>query len=231
MKRLTYKENLNILYNKFMIKRDDKHFIHKEYSKGEFLINEGDKLENFYFVLSGKIKIYKNYENGKTLLLRIYDSFTILGDVEYFLKKDAQCSVEALSSLKIVKVPFSYIESTYRKNIVFLDSMLLQISEKILTTNDQATLNLIYPLETRLASYILSLSFDTLDNVSLPNLVDVSNHLGTSYRHLHRVMKKLVDQKAIIKNQSNIKIINKKLLSKIARGNVYEDQNESFIEI
>ncbi len=231
MRKLTYKENLNILYNKFLINCDESKLVHQEYSKGQFIINEGDKLDSFFFVLSGKLKVYKNYENGKTLLLIIYDSFTILGDVEYFLKKEAQCSVEVLSTVRIVKVPFSYIESNYRRNIDFLDNILLQLSEKILSTNDQATLNLMYPLETRLASYILSLSEDTIDDIVLPNLVDVSNHLGTSYRHLHRTIRKLIDKKAIIKNKSNIRILNKKLLLEIARGNVYEDQNESFIKV
>ena len=61
-------------------------------------------------------KIYQNYENGKTLLVAVYDRFNILGDIEYFLKQDADCSVQALSDVRAIQVSYSEVDKLYKLN-------------------------------------------------------------------------------------------------------------------
>ena len=230
MKQLTYKENYKKLTNQMLFDTPKSKLTSVTYNKGDFIVHEGDQLESMIFVISGKVKIYQNYENGKTLLLQIMDGLTFIGDIEYFLKRSAECSVEAFTEVRAVKLNYSYINKKLRHNTLFLDHMLIQISKKILETNKYASLNLMYPLDTRLASYILSISDDKLDTVKLTSINDVASQLGTSYRHLERRLKKLEDELIIERNNKTIKILNNKKLIEIGRGNIYERNNELFVK-
>lgn len=198
------------------------------YKKDSTIINEGDSLNDFIFVLNGKIKISQNYENGKTLLIQFIDGFTLLGDIEYFLKENAYCTVQAITDVNALILPYSDIDKHYKNNVLFLKNIMMQMGKKILQTNNYAYINLIYPLETRLASYLLGLSIN--HHVRIPNLSDVANHLGTSYRHLIRVIKKFKEQEIISKHHHNIDILNQNKLMEIGRGNIYERHNDIVVD-
>lgn len=221
-----FSQNKDLTYNKFLSHTRYDSFPVISIKHNEYIIIEGEKIDSFYFMLSGKIRIFNNYENGKTMLVRIFDQFNILGDIEYFLEREAQCSVQTIGEVKCIKVPFSYIDKNYRKDLTFINNILIQLSTKILITNTQATLNLMYSLDTRLASYLLSFSRPDSDIVTLPKLEDVSNNLGTSYRHLTRTIKKFVEKGAIMKHKKTITIKNRNQLLEISQGNVYEEETK-----
>jgi CRP-like cAMP-binding protein len=208
----------------FLENIDPSYLKHTSYDKGSTIINEGDVLDQLIFVKEGKIKISQNYENGKTLLLQFIDGFTVLGDLEYYLKENAFSTVQAITDIKAVVIPYHDIDQHYQNNINFLKSILIQMGRKILQSNNDAQLNLIYPLETRLASYLLSLSINR--KVTLPNLSDVANHLGTSYRHLNRVFNQFIKDNIIKKDYRSIIILDLKQLKIIGRGNIYERKND-----
>ena len=224
-----YHDNFKYLTEEILDNPEISKLKHIEYNKGDFLIHEGDVLDSMIFILDGKIKIYQNYENGKTLLLQIMDNFNVLGDIEYFLKRDAECSVEAMSHIEAIKISYSEIDKLYKNNIKFLNQMILHISNKLLKTNKYASVNLMYPLETRLASYLLSTCSISSNKLTLPNLNDLANQLGTSYRHLERTFKKLENDFIISKENKEVFIYNKDRLLEIGRGNIYEREDETFV--
>ncbi len=221
----SYKKNLDYTFNHFLVKSHREEFKPVLFEKNEFIIRSGDDLDSFYFLISGKIRIFQDYENGKRMLIRIFDSYTVLGDIEYFNEIPAMSSCQCVETVKVIKVPYRYIDSKYKDNITFLKNILLQLSSKVLLTNEQAILNNVYSLETRLSSYILSL-LDESNNVELPPLTDVSNHLGTSYRHLTRTLKNLIDEGIIMKKNKLIKVLDRRKLSILSQGNVYERKIE-----
>jgi CRP-like cAMP-binding protein len=230
MKKSSFKENVNLLYDRFLTKTDRLAFGIQTFKRGEFIAMEGDKIDAFYFVLSGKVKVLRNYENGKTLLIRIYDSFTIIGDIEYFLKTEATCSVQTQDEVRVIKIPYDYIDKEYKNEHRFLYNILVHTSSKILLTSDQTSINLMHSLDTRFASYVLSLYIEGENTVEIPSLVDIANNLGASYRHLTRTVKKLTNKGAIMKTKNKIKILDKELLLELSQGNVYENQAEDYIK-
>lgn len=224
MNQNPYQNKIAMLKEHFLKTINDSFLEDVIYKKDSLIINEGDTLKDFIFVLSGKIKITQNYENGKTLLLQFMDGFTVLGDIEFFLQENAYSSVQAITEVKAIKVSNHHIDKYAIKDVNFLKNILTQMGRKILQTNNKASLNLIYPLETRLASYLLGLSINK--KISLPKLSDVSDHLGTSYRHLHRVLKQFKEDGIILKSNHDIIILNKDKLNQIGRGNIYEREND-----
>lgn len=223
MKSNTYKENYEIIFNNFLVNSDKTEFKPIKYKPGEYVILSGQTLDSFYFVLNGKLRIFQDYSNGKTLLIRVFDPFTVLGDIEYFQNQDAMCTVQAIEEVNLIKVPYSYINTKYKDNLTFFKNILLQMSSKLLLTNEQALMNNVYTLDTRFASYLVSMA-DKKNYVEISSLVDIASHLGASYRHLTRTIKDLTQKGIIEKVNRTIKILDPKKLYEISEGNIYEKQ-------
>jgi CRP-like cAMP-binding protein len=83
-----------------------------------------------------------------------------------------------------------------------------------------------YPVEVRLASYLLSVSFDETDSLNNGQLKisikDAANFIGTSYRHLNRVIQQFCTEGFIERNKGFILVKDRVGLSALAGHNIYE---------
>jgi CRP-like cAMP-binding protein len=82
-------------------------------------------------------------------------------------------------------------------------------------------------VEVRLASYLLSVSFDESDSLlkgqlRSTSLRDAANLIGTSYRHLNRVIQQFCTEGLIERNKGFIIIKNREGLNALASHNIYE---------
>ena len=75
-------------------------------------------------------------------------------------------------------------------------------------SSKNSSINLLYPLENRVASYIISIGVkeDSKYFKFDETLTIISELLGTSYRHLLRTLNKLVDKK-ILSREKDLYIV------------------------
>ncbi|AIO17970.1 cAMP receptor protein [Candidatus Izimaplasma bacterium HR1] len=217
-------EVINNILSNILVNHTEEELQITTYNKGQLIVNESDPMHIMYFVISGKLKVYKEYENGKTMLLGFEDGFNILGDVEYYSKRDTTCTVEVIKEVELIKVDFNIINERYSDSKQFNDYIIKQLSEKLIDSQLNTRINLVYKLETRLASYFYSLyDEETKTTIEIDSLADISNNLGCSYRHLVRSIKSLIELKVIRKEKHIITILDFKKLKELSRGNVYEN--------
>ena len=89
---------------------------HLTFSAGETIITEGETAETMYFVLEGSVKVIKGHGtlNERTLAtLKTGDSF---GEMALFLKEPRTASVIANSSVKVMEIHRSTVESFMEKS-------------------------------------------------------------------------------------------------------------------
>ena len=84
-----------------------------------------------------------------------------------------------------------------------------------------------YPVEVRLASYLLSVSFDETDSLLKSeiniSIKDAANLIGTSYRHLNRVITQFCAEGLIERrNRGSILVKDRNGLKELAGDNIYE---------
>ncbi len=218
---MTVQDNIETVFNQYLTKHRPDSVQIVEFDPGHVIVEEGEPMQHFYFTIEGKTKVFKDYENGKTFLLGFFDGLGVLGDIEYFHSIPATCTVQVVEPIKAYKISYSAIDIFYKNDIDFVTNMLLQLSRKVLHSNEITANNMVYPLEVRLASYLLSIATDEHEH-ALPNLEDLSNNLGTSYPHLFRKLKEFEDDNLISRKRHQIRIINREELTTIARGNIYE---------
>ncbi len=214
--------NLKFLLDNVLTKHKIEEISIQTFYRNESIIMESTSLNEIYFIISGKIKVFKEYENGKILLLQFVDGLCSMGDIEYINGLTyATGSVKAVNEVNLFRVRFETLKERYSRSFDFNDYMIKHLSKRLLSGTGKSNINLIYPLETRLASYILSMNIESI--VILNNLQDLSNNLGTSYRHLHRTLKVFTDKNIIIRKGKTIEIKKYNKLKELSRGNIYED--------
>lgn len=220
--------NIKFLLDNVLSKHKIEDLAIMKYKRGDKIIVEGNPIDEVFFLISGKIKIYKDYENGKTLLIQFVKGLCLMGDVEYITDGDtATGTVEAVSDVFLVKLKYEDLYEKYNENNEFKDYLTKHVISRFMSSDSKIMINLIYSVDTRLASYILSMLGDDEEIfLTLGNLQDLSNNIGTSYRHLHRTFKMFVEDGLINKVGNKIEIINKPKIIELARGNVYEDSYE-----
>ncbi|MBA2176432.1 Crp/Fnr family transcriptional regulator [Halobacillus locisalis] len=196
-------------------------------NQGDIICVKGDKLDHMYFLLSGKIKIHTISPEGKGLILRFKTPMAIIGDVEYIQGTEVFHTVEAVTEGFLVGVSFQKLRTYERQNTKFLEFLLEVISNKFYTESHASTLNMLYPADVRLASYLLSISDDGKgsmfhEEMRTSNLQEFADVMGTSYRHLNRILSSFHQKGIIERKRGSIKIKDLDLLREKANGNIYE---------
>ncbi len=232
MRLIDNKEKLLFYINKFNIndffERDmTKHMELHVFRKGEHLLRFSEKVHYFYFVVDGKAKVNTLLKNGKSLLLRFYRPLQVLGDVEFLNYDYTNCNVEALNDVTCIGIPLEHLRNAASRDVRFLQFLCQSLSSKLTNSSYWNSVNLLYPLENRLSSYILAIA-DHDDDYAIPlneiathKLTDIAELLGTSYRHLNRTLNNLCQKGIIKKHRSSILITDRQALEELA-GDLYE---------
>jgi CRP-like cAMP-binding protein len=148
-----------------------------------------------------------------------------VGDLELVNGKEANNTVQSVNRSLLFAISYRIIQNTYAENPKFLHFMLSQVTHKLYTFSNLSSLNMLYPVESRFASYVLStVDQDTAasEEIQTSKLTELADLLGTSYRHLNRVIQDLCRRDIIRKVRRKIVIQNVEELREIAGGNVYE---------
>lgn len=97
----------------------------------------------------------------------------------------------------------------YQLTILFLSFVCKHLSHKLTSTSASTSLNILYPSENRLASYLLALYPNDLkpeDKIVTDSFTQLAELLGSDYRHFLGVVDKL-RSKNIIKKEKRSSVI------------------------
>ncbi|MGE6256819.1 Crp/Fnr family transcriptional regulator [Heyndrickxia sporothermodurans] len=197
------------------------------FNSGEILCSKGEPIDRMFFIVEGKVKIFTISSEGKRFIVRFKKPLSIIGDIEYVKKTKIFNTVEAVTEGVAIGVRFNELRKMRTNQIEFLQFLLEIIAEKFYTESHATSLNMLNSVEVRLASYLLSLSSDgegslfhkEMNKLSITEIADL---IGTSYRHLNRVINKLCAEEIIQRKKGVLYIKDLQRLRERAAGNIYE---------
>ncbi|WP_010174697.1 Crp/Fnr family transcriptional regulator [Bacillus coahuilensis] len=194
-------------------------------NKGEHLCSIGEDIHHLYFLVSGKLKVYTNLPNGRSLLIRFNQPLSIIGELELVTKEPAKHSVETVQESVLLAVQYDYIYKHHYQHPAFLRYLLHHLSYRLYTASNSSSLNLLTTVENRFASYLMSIynpeEGSLVEEIKTANLTETAELLGTSYRHLNRVIKELCEKKMIQRKKGVVSILDPVRLETLADGNLY----------
>ncbi len=206
---------------------DTAYFQVNHFDKGKFICNIDDAMDRLYFVVKGKVKVYTITPEGKKLILRFINPLAVVGDIELIQNSKAHNVVEACSDVIAISISHAVIRNKLLHDPIFMNFLLENIANTLKISTRFKALNLLYPVEVRVASYLLSISTDSNGNMykkdlDATSISSIADFIGVSYRHVIRVLQKLNTEKLIEKKNGVIVIKDFSRMKEVAKDNIYE---------
>ena len=168
--------------------------------------------------MEGKAKVYTVLKNGKSLLVCFYRPLMILGDLEIISLNKAMTNIQGVEDSYCVALSFNKVRDILLEDSKYLRYNCETISNKLKQSSINGSINLLYPLENRVSGYILATSERHNDN-SLRfygNLTEMAELLATSYRHLLRTLRDLIDKGILRKRSGYYEIMEVEILKNLS---------------
>lgn len=186
-----------------------------EFEKGEFIFNEGSTPENLYYMVEGKAKLFVTHKNGKVSLINFITSPSFMGEVELLNAQKYTKGIETISKTICFSLSHHECKDKLLADSIFLRELCLFISKKMTKTTNRFSKTQAYPLENRLAAFIL---LSTDENFYKEKHTEVSEYLGVSYRHLLHTFSQFIKMNILKKaSTKGYEIIDREKLVSLAK--------------
>lgn len=191
-----------------------------QYSKGELLFREGDKVVGMYFIYSGKVKVHKKWDDEKELIVRFAGKGDIVGHRGLGNDTHYPVSATALEPVNICFIDLSFFMTSLKVNHDFTFKLMMFFAEE-LQESERKMRNMAHmPVKGRVIQALLKLQVKygiTADNFVDITITkqDIASYAGTTYETVFRIMNELEEEKAILMKGKNFRIINTDALEKL----------------
>jgi len=184
---------------------------------GELIIRAGDPVRDLLFFVEGRIKIYYTLDNGERILAAIYRPFDVLGELELFAADRYALSVEAMTESVCLALPVRAIRKNAERNHRLLMYLCGRLGAKLKDRMIAESINLRYPVESRLASYLQASVEGDGRILGTDHLGELADFLGSSYRQLARVVRRFRDRGILDRTRGRIRVLDAARLRSLAR--------------
>jgi len=181
----------------------------------ETLIAEQSIPDYFYLLVEGQIKCAHYHSNGTLAVVQIMHPFSALGDVELINNNLTITAAVATRPSIALGIRTSTVREEGMNDPLFLQFISKELVKKL---HDSTALRLghLLPVKSRLALYVVSKP-DAVDGniIVFPEKEALASMLGTTYRHLNRVLRELIVENTIGTGYPGVRIRNIMNLQKL----------------
>ena len=192
----------------------------KQFKKKEIIYQEGHNPVYLYFLVKGKVKMYKSHEYGKELITALYKEGDFFGYTALLEEGSYSETAEALEDTEVSLIPREDFSSLMYNNTNVMKIFIKLLSGNILEKEEQLV-NLAYSSVRKRVAEALILLQTRYDNTKEKNFSisiareDLANIVGTATESLIRTLSDFKAEKLIEIKGSNITIINSEKLRKL----------------
>lgn len=189
----------------------------EEHARGKLLFAEGDEAIGFFIVLDGKVKVFKLSPEGKERILHIIHPGGTFAEAAIFGEGLYPAYAEPLQSSKLLFLPKKAFLNLLQSNSRISINMIAGLSKFLRQFANQIEDLTFKDVPSRLARYLLDISFGTKRTVELPiSKSQLASNLGTVSETLSRTLRKLSEDDLIAVNGKTVEIIDMNRLKDLA---------------
>lgn len=195
------------------------------YKRGEILYEEDTRINGFYCVVSGIVKIFKTGFDGKDQILMFAKFGDIIGFRSTITGDKACTTTKIIEDSTICFIPGELVKSFVKTNGEFAMDLLQLACNELGEANDYITDIAQKTVRERLAEVLIhlkktfNLDYENFLQISLTR-EELANIVGTATESVIRLLSEFKQDKLIELHGRRIKILEEAKLMKI--GNVYE---------
>jgi CRP/FNR family transcriptional regulator, polysaccharide utilization system transcription regulator len=194
------------------------------YKRGTILYNEGSRINGFYLISTGIIKVYKTGIDGKEQIIRFAKKDDIIGFRSILSNEQACTTAQVIEDSICCYIPGESLINLVRNNGNFSIELMQITCRELGQANTYLTDIAQKTVRERLAEILIQLKNDFgLDNENILMISltreELANIVGTATESVIRLLSEFKQDKLIDLNGRKIKILNIQGLMKV--GNIY----------
>jgi CRP-like cAMP-binding protein len=190
------------------------------YKRGDIIYEEGARINGFYCVVKGIIKIYKTGFDGKDQIIRFAKPGDIMGFRSTITGELACTTTKAIEDASLCFVPGDLVKSFVKSNGEFAMDLLQLACNELGEANDYITDIAQKTVRERLAEVLIHLKWSfNLDNENFLQISltreELANLVGTATESVIRLLSEFKQDRLIELHGRRIKILDETKLIKI----------------
>ena len=193
------------------------------YQKKQIVYKEAHTPYYLYFIQKGKVRTYKTHEDGKQLVMDLYNEGDFFGYISLLEEAAYKETAMAMEETELTLIPKREFEDLLHKN-PGVQQKLIKMLAKNISENEQHLLGIAYnTLRKKVATALSNLHNKYKTPKNEPFYIDISRDelasiAGTATESLIRALSEFKSEKLIdIKKDNKIEIINSKKLENLLR--------------
>lgn len=190
---------------------------YKNAAKGVLLFSEGEKASYFYYILQGKVKIYKQSPAGMEYTIEIHSEGDLVAEAAIFDKETYPANCSTLEDTFLISIPKDNFKQLIFDNPELAIKVMHGYSLRLRKLVDAVEQLSLYDIKIRLAIFLLkNAAFDGKNTICQLNSSkkELASALGTIPETLSRALKYLKDNELITEEDNHVFILDKKKLLK-----------------
>ena len=193
----------------------------EKYKRNTIIYQEDDRINGFYIVYSGIIKIYKTGVDGKDQIIRFAKRGDIMGFRSTITGEKACTTAKVIENAEVIYVDGDLVKQFVKSNGDFAMDLLRIACRELGEANDYITDIAQKTVRERLAEVLIQLkiSFDIAPDKYLNILLtreEIASMVGTATESVIRLLTEFKHDNLIEVNGRRIKILNEEKLKTIA---------------
>ena len=193
-----------------------------DYKKKQVIYKQGGHPHYLYYIISGKVKTYKTHDDGKDLVIDLYNAGDFFGYIPLLENSVYKDTAEAIEQSEIAMVPRKDFEALLNSNPAIGRKLISLLAKNVSVKEDQL-LGIAYnTLRKKVAEALVSLEKKYHTNKKEPFLVDVSREelasiAGTATESLIRTLSDFKSENLIDIKSGKVVIDDEKKLANLIR--------------
>jgi len=193
-----------------------------EYKKKQLIYKEGQNPHYLYYILKGKVKTFKTHEDGKDLVMDLYNEGDFFGFVPLLEATAYKENAESMEETELALIPRKDFEELINSSPVTAKKFIGMLAKNLMEKEKQL-LGIAYnTLRKKVADALMSLQKKYHTNKKEPYLIDISRDdlatiAGTATESLIRTLSDFKSEGLIDIKTGKVIITNDKKLENLIR--------------
>ena len=184
-----------------------------EFAPNEIILHTNEMPEHLLLLRRGLAKIYISQPNGRLSLTRFVHAPDLIGALELVGAQQTAEETRAVSTCRCLALPLTECRSLLLGDTIFLRCLCQFLGRQNIADSETYARNQTYPLENRLAAFMLLTAHDHLYT---QRHMEAAEYLGVTYRHLLYVIAHFTAEGFLTKTPHGYAVTNEAALQQLA---------------
>jgi len=190
--------------------------------RGECLLRQGDPPPGLFLLCSGLGRVYTSSANGREILRAFVGPGEVIGEIEYFAGEPLSCTVEAARRTEAWFLSSGAVNALLDKEPQLAIALATTMARRYHHDVARSAEQIAYPVASNALRICLAHMRDRGDARIRLSKHDLAEYLGTSVRHLNRVLKQLAGRGAIELAPGQVRSIDPEVARRIVDDGVID---------